>query len=332
MTLPGGRVILGWWRELTGVRPERLWYAHLLLHRVEVLVESGRSGPLTLLARSLFALLAHSAGPLRTGALLTELKMDPVLAGDLLGELARLGLVRHGDGECWEVLPASGQGDAQVNASAHCLERRSFYFSDGSPPTYLPLSPQAGSPLTPPEGWHFDLEALEACVHQGAEWKVRHGFPEDVLRVIRLGDGGTEPDWRQVPLVRAEQALLVLVETADSGAVVGFPVSPDGWALGREPVLSLPSAEVLVPVVGAVEVEAWRHSWQTWCQQRNLPAAEVEACKLEVKGHRLVVQAPPRLIERLRSARSDALKGEAWLLAGTGRARATALIDLGEAG
>jgi hypothetical protein len=329
MTLPGGRVILGWWRELTGVRPVRLWYAHLLLHRVEVLVESARTGPLTLLARSLLPLLSRTAGPLQADAVATELKMDPALAGDLLRELVRLGLARETGGDRWEVLPENGQADAQANA--HCLERRSFYFSDGSPPAYLPLSPHAATPLTPPEGWHFDLEALEACVRQGGEWKVRHGFPEDVLRVIHLG-AGTEPDWRQVPFVRAEQALLVLVETTDSGAVLGFPVRADGWALGREPVLSLPGAEALLAVVGAVDAEAWKHSWQTWCQQRNLPAAEAEACKLEVVGHRLVVQAPPRLIERLRSARSDALKGEAWLLAGTGRARATALIDLGETG
>jgi hypothetical protein len=329
MTLPGGRVILGWWRELTGVRPIRLWYAHLLLYRVEVLVESARTGPLTLLARSLLPLLSGTAGPLRADAVATELKLDPALAGDLLRELARLGLAREAEKDRWEVLPTDLQADAQANC--HCLERRSFYFSDGSPPAYLPLAPHAATLLTPPEGWHFDLEALEGCVRQGGEWKARHGFPEDVLRVIRLGEGGTEPDWRQVPFVRAEQALLVLVETADSGAL-GFPVRADGWALGREPVLALPGAEVLLPLVGAVDMEAWKHSWLTWCQQRNLPAAEADACKLEVVGHRLMVQAPPRLIERLRGARSDALKGEAWLLAGTGRARATALVDLGEAG
>ena len=32
-----------------------------------------------------------------------------------------------------------------------------------------------------------------------------------------------------------------------------------------------------------------------WCQQRSLPGSDVEACRLEVIGHRLRVQAPARL-------------------------------------
>jgi hypothetical protein len=44
----------------------------------------------------------------------------------------------------------------------------------------------------------------------------------------------------------------------------------------------------------------------------------------------LRVLAPGRLIDRLRAARSDALKNEAWLLAGTGRLRAAAVIELVE--
>jgi hypothetical protein len=54
----------------------------------------------------------------------------------------------------------------------------------------------------------------------------------------------------------------------------------------------------------------------------------VEACRLERVDHRLLVHAPPRLIERLRAARSDAMKQEAWLLAGVGRIRSAAQIDL----
>jgi hypothetical protein len=35
-------------------------------------------------------------------------------------------------------------------------------------------------------------------------------------------------------------------------------------------------------------------------------------------------------VERLRAARSDAVKGEAWLLAGTGSVRTAALVELHE--
>ena len=44
--------------------------------------------------------------------------------------------------------------------------------------------------------------------------------------------------------------------------------------------------------------------------------------------HRLIVRAPARLADRLRQGRSEALRGEAWLLAGTGQIRHAALIDL----
>jgi hypothetical protein len=37
-------------------------------------------------------------------------------------------------------------------------------------------------------------------------------------------------------------------------------------------------------------------------------------------------------VERLRQARSDALKGEAWLVAGGGSVRELALLELVEAG
>jgi hypothetical protein len=49
---------------------------------------------------------------------------------------------------------------------------------------------------------------------------------------------------------------------------------------------------------------------------------------LERIDHRLLVYAPPRLIDRLRAARSDAVKQEAWLLAGEGRTRTAAQIEL----
>ena len=128
MTLPGSRVILGWWRELTGSRPVRLWYAHLLLYRVEVLVESARTSSVTGLAQSLLPLLSRQGGPFRPEAVAAELHLDPGLLGELLGELARMGQARATE-DRWEVLRA---GAGTRNAAGRTLERRSFSFSDGS--------------------------------------------------------------------------------------------------------------------------------------------------------------------------------------------------------
>ena len=50
-----------------------------------------------------------------------------------------------------------------------------------------------------------------------------------------------------------------------------------------------------------------------------------------MEGIHLRVAPPARLLERLRAARSDALKGEAWLLAGEGPVRRAAVVELVEA-
>jgi hypothetical protein len=328
-SLPGSRAMLGWWRDLTGLRPHRLWFAHLLLHRVEVLVESVFTTPLAELGQALLGLLSAGKTCIDLPSLAGELHADTGLLAVLLTDLERSGLVRQ-EAARWEVVRADRKDSPLASKASRRRERRSFCFAAEGPPLYLPLVPAAATPLSPPlEGSAFDLAVLEACVRQSEEWKAAHGFPTEVMRILRPADAGE--DWRSVPLARAEQALLVLVEAGEGGEVVGFPLRADGWSLGKEAVLSVPGGTaVLSPLLGDIGPEAWKQSWQVWCHQRNLPASEAEACHLELAGHRLVVRAPSRLIERLRGARSDALKGEAWLLAGSGRVRATALIELGE--
>jgi hypothetical protein len=231
----------------------------------------------------------------------------------------------------WQPTEAGQQPPASSPpVPARQRERRSFCFTDSQPPTFVPLVAGAALPLASPPAFSFDLGVLEACARESDTWKTRHGFPLDVRRVIR--PTGSE-DWQAVAVDRPAQAVLVLVEVAGkSGAdLLGFAVRPEGWSLGREPVLTWPGgAEQLGPLGGNAPPEAWRQAWQLWCQQRSLPSGEVEACRLEVVEHRLRVHAPPRLVERLRAARSDALKGEAWLLAGSGRVRPAAMIDLGD--
>jgi hypothetical protein len=329
LVVPGSRVLQGWWRELAGVHPGRLWFAHLLLHRVEVLVETAVALPLANLSRALLEILAHRPSACRTSQLAGELHADRDLLQELLGELAQRGLVRPaaaGEEAGWEVVRPADSPTAPAAPTRQ--ERRSFFFTDASPPLYLPLTPGAATPMTPPGGWRFDLAVLDTCLARTPEWKSRHGFPLDVLKRIA---GSPNEDWRGVALDRAEQSVLLLAEVEDSGAILGFPVRVDGWRLILEPALSLRCGrEVLAPLLEEVGPESWKQAWQAWCQQRSASAGEVESCKLEETGHRLRVHAPPRLIDRLRAARSDALKGEAWLLAGTGRVRAAALIDLGE--
>jgi hypothetical protein len=332
VTLPGGRVVQGWWRELAPWRPQRLYFAHLLLHRVEALLEEVSLHPLDTFEQALLRTL--SLPPPRP-----NLHVERPVLTRLLDELSARGLIRFSDpARQAELTPAGHEALTAGGVVLRRQERCVLHFVErvpGEPPAYLPLTRPAGTPLPVAEDWRFDLSVLQASVGQTPEWKVRERFPP-VERIA--GQGGGEPaDWREVVLVRPEQLLLALARVLPDGggpSLLAFSVQADGWVLQREPVLALaePWPEVVRELTAEPSAEAWRHAWQAWCQQRGVPPGEVAECRLEPVDHRLLVRAPERLVERLRVARSDALKGGAWLLAGTGRARAAALLELVETG
>jgi hypothetical protein len=336
LPVPGGRVLLGWWHDLAAVSPRRLWLAHLLVHRVEALVRVTHSRPLDRLQQGLLALLPSAAtrspnsGPHAPG-------LDPQVRTRLLHELAAEGLARVTEGS-WHCTETGRQALAGGAFVARSLERRVFSFVDnapcGRPPHFLPLGSTVLGPAPTGENWRFDPALLQACVEQAPDWKARHRFPAEVEAVLAAPPGMIPSDWRQVMVDRPEQALLVLVlASAESGGetLLGFTVRSEGWTLSPQaPVLALTEGwrEGFPDLAEEPAEDAWRQAWLAWCQPRSLPPAEVEACKLERIDHRLRVQAPNRLVERLKAARSDALKGEAWLLAGTGRCRAAALVEI----
>jgi hypothetical protein len=368
MTLPGGRVVLGWWRALQALGPRRLWFAHLVLHRVEALVEVASLAPLSALARSLLTLLAGEANPLTPADLSATLALETGLARLLLRDLLSQGLVQLRPGEQAAEITSLGRavlagaeeptaarsadiaagqaaaarfadiaaGQAAAarfadiaagQAAAARFARRIFYFADGRPPFFLPLASSAALPFTPVGGWRFDLSALESCLSRTPEWKEHNGFPADVLRLIRPHDA-SEKEFLAVSLDRPEQALLVLVETAQN-RLLGLAAKPDTWSLDHDPVLRVESdVEWLPALVGEVGIESWRQAWHAWCQQRSLPSSEVDACKLELQDHRLLVRVPVRLLERLQKAKSELLRGEVWLLAGNGRIRPAAQVEI----
>src|SRR5262249_58781687 len=88
--------------------------------------------------------------------------------------------------------------------------------------------------------------------------------------------------------------------------------------------------EIFRDLASEPPLEVWQQAWRTWCQPRGVPPAEISACVLERRDYRLRVQVPKRLLDRLRATRSDALKGEAWLLPETGDIRPAALIEIHE--
>ena len=318
--LPPGRALSTWRRDLAAFRPRRLWLAHLLLHRVECLVRVARRRPLDPFRAALLGQLAANRPP-------EQLLVDRELLGHWLRDLSAEGLADSAGR--WR-LTERGRDALAANAYPVSVEeRRVFTFLDadepGRPPRYLALHGPA-VPLEPPAGWRFDAAALDECLRRPEDWKTRHGFPTDVEAVLAppAPEARTAADWRRVILDRPEQILLVFVTEAEAAPRLrGFAVRPEDWVLQTAaPALALAEAEEIPPGVGGEPTpEAWREAWRAWCEGRDLPDADV--CRVQAEDNRIRVVAPRPLTERLGGERTDA-----WLLAGVGRTRVAAPLEI----
>ncbi len=340
---PSSRHLLGWWRELADLGPRRLWVCRLSVHRLEALAAVRRRRPLDPLGRALLRFLSLFPLSKPGDPSWSRLYVDPALLAGLLRGFAAQGLVESRGGG-W-VLTAAGDKSLQADAILETTyERRQFPFLDRSDarqtPHFLPLAPGGGT-AAPTETLSFPPALLEACIREPDTWKARWRFPADVEAIL-FPTGQPEadpPDWQRVVLDHPEELTALLVEVppvnreATGPRLMAFAVQPPAWALRREaPVLELGEGweEALGDLTVPPSREQWKQAWQIWCQQRGLAPAEVEACGLEPGERLLRVRAPHRLIERLRAARSDAMKQEAWLLAGAGRSRTAARIEVAE--
>jgi hypothetical protein len=348
LVFPRGRTLAGWWKQLAHLQPQALWVGHLLLHRVEALAA------LHLLSRldslSLFVLRAVAlTGPGTLPDLNARLHLGLPLLRELLRFLERAQLVCPDDGGSWSLTALGRQGIQQGSYMRPRNERRTFYFVESQqparPPHFLKFQKETATLASPGvDGWHFEPALLQACIQRPVEWKQRFGFPQEVQQIF-----GTDTEeapalpstqtWQRIVLDRVERLVAALVlapaapATGNRERLFGFAVKLEGWELqAGEPVFVLDAdwQDVFPELAEDPSLDQWRQAWREWCQPRGLPAAEVDACVVERHGSRLRVLAPPHLVERLRAARSDVFKGEAWLLAGTARLREAAVIELVE--
>jgi hypothetical protein len=359
LPFPGGRTLAGWWRLLAPRQPTALWVGHLFLHRIEALARRRRPfRPEPFPTLVLHALALELPGPVNSHApaavadeqlrrLDGRLHLGRQLLVQVLGGLTRQGLAQGDSLRGW-ALAATGRQVVELGeVPRECYERLTFAFvqressaGGGSPPpAFLAVRAAAGNPWPAGEGRGFDMAALRACLDRPASWKQRHDFPADVAEVLAPeGPPDDVPAWQRVLVDRPEHLLAVLAAVAsgrDSVQLLGFAALQEGWALqAAEPVIVLneDSAAELPELRPSTALQTWRQAWRQWCQQRGFPGNEAEACAVEPAGVSLRVRAGARLLERLRAGRSDALKGEAWLLAGEGRVRAAARVEVEEAG
>jgi hypothetical protein len=182
----------------------------------------------------------------------------------------------------------------------------------------------------------FNPALYQACFAQSAEWKKRAGFPENVIATSGLNQ--PDPTWQGLIIDHAASIAVALVYTREAsgdGGLLGFWTEPAGWVLqSAKPAFRLAEGwrDVFPTLESVPAADDWQRAWQLWCQARGLPASDVERCSLSLEDCRLVAHVPRRLLERLQALRSDALKGEAWLVAGEGPVRRAASLEVAEAG
>lgn len=331
---PSGRHLAGWWKQLGPTRPGGLWVAHLLLHQVEALFRTSHRVTLEPLSRLI--LEAVSPGETAMG-LVRRLGVRAALVAQLLWQLHREGLVEKRSDGSWsptdlgrnarehKAYPREGQDRWLLHFVENESERPPHFLRLGQPSSLLPVDPGETT---------FELQALTRCLEQAPDWKHRHGFPMDVAGVVTpFAPTTTVPPWQAVILDRPGYLAVALVrmQTDQGEQLIGYPLEPATWSLqNKEPLFSLGTEwpDVFPDLCPDPPLAAWHSAWSAWGLRRGLPTVEMEACVLEHQVNQIRVRAPARLLERLRAARSDALKGEAWLLAGTGRARMAARIEL----
>jgi len=363
LPFPNNLSLAGWCRQLLARSPSGLWVGTVLVRRIEVLAKVTRTRPVEPLLRWILAALdlertspshpdrlssASRPGPaVQLADLESSLGLDPTLLRPLVGSLERDGQVvasnRDDATSAWALTLLGATTLAQGELCQTVYERRSFSFLERSAPprrarfTSL-LGEDCVTPLASPsiacEPAPFDPSVLDTCIEESPAWKQRHGFPQDVVAIVPLegSDSGPLPApefWQRVPVDRSGQMLVVLSREAE--AVRAFAVRPhDGVLQTAGPCFSLANGdwESTYPELESdPPTEAWQKAWMEWGQGRGLPAAELGACPLERAGICVRAQVGKRLMDRLRSIRSDGWKSESWLAAGAGLLRACARLE-----
>ncbi len=340
LPFPGSRTLAQWWRQLQPVHPRALWVGHLYLHRLEAPVRSARRvkldplAHLVLQALSLEPAASACCGDAVCAERLPErLHLPAAVLHQILNTLQKDALVQQAGGG-WITTERGRQGLQQQEYPVERQERRVFPFVERLdeqgqrrlPPQYLPLGECPATPWHVQESEQLDPALLMEAVRQPPAWKQEFGFPGDVAEA---GAEVASASWRRVLVDRPEQVFLALAQCGTE--VLGFAVHVDSWALADTPVLRLPltAAQSVWPLLREKpETGLVREAWLGWCRQRSLPMGEADASELSYHLDRVEVRAPERLLHRLRSARSDVFKGEAWLLLGTGPLRPAVVLQM----
>jgi hypothetical protein len=318
---PGGRTIAAWWRQLAGANPDSLWIGSVHLHCVDIPVEIVRPRRLPQIEWLALKAVSAAAQPASGPAVAQWLGLESGLLHCILQRLQVAGLLLRTEADAWALTDsgrsAVGQGEYQCVAR----ERRLLHFMQTE---WLEPAQAHFVHVRRPDQvtWTAAAEFAFAAENFGflqrrLESKIPLGFPAEVHRLLFEPAHG----WDHVPFATPRRCYTALARThGQAGPLfVGWEVNPRTWELHAvQPVFEMEDEDQawFPPVIAE---EAWLDALALWAGQRDLAETDARRCSMRVSGHRLQVDAP--------AAWRDKLRGETWLLAGSGQLRQAARLE-----
>lgn len=335
---PGGRVLAGWWKQLSNWRPQALWIGSISLERVEAFCQIHHVLPLTPLDGTVLSSL-NAESPVETALLDKSWGLGTALLDRLLGRLAGQGTVAR-SGRGWTLTEKGVRARRDRAMPSLRAERRAFWFLADlqDPQTRTFVVPSTTAFFQSVESNQIDgrsLEALRGCARKDAEWKKSRGFPLDVESVLvpeGRGPSSGRADWERIVVVhpyRVQAALISYVRSSGNLGVAAFPYQEHGWTLAPTPVFDLAVGweEVFSRLPLTPGDDELANTWQRWLAQRGMSGPVVERYRLERQGARIFVLPPNDAPDVLGGPRSDLTRGEAWLILGEGGLRRAVLLE-----
>jgi hypothetical protein len=350
MQTPGGRVLAAWWRGLAFLRPSKLWVGNLLFHSFEVPVRLKQA--IHLDRFPFLVLQGIDKAPDKTPlGIALFLALNPALLVRVLKFLESLALIEvHSTGS----LNLSRQGKEALLLGSYATfkdGRKEFCFvqvAEKKEPVFVVAKSgdfKNGNEL--PE-FTASYALLQDHISRTLVWKKRHHFPEEVVELLApfpqnaqegVNAASAEPsplrrlrDWQRIPIVQSWRQNVAVVSCGGAKEITGFAVQAPHWELrASEPLFGFIDDD-LGELVDEPSTPMWFEAWREWCQPRGLLSNDTNQCTIERVGHQLVVSTPKRIMDQLHAQRSDALKGDAWLTAGTGILRPVAQLHVVEKG
>ena len=300
LAFPGSRTLATWWQQLAPFRPQAFCVGYFFVHRLEApagWLQAQPLEPLLLLALVAFHLEQQGkALPTESfyGRLRRRLGLDmPVIRGlaHALRELNMLGReapAAASEPTCLvteqgrEALRTGKVWSRQwLRGTFPFLERMGPTGQRLAPPHYLNIADSPAAPWHVEEAAVIDVACLGACLEQSPTWKTTFGFPLDVVAFPEPPTRGATVAEDQVIIDRPERLLAVFLEGGEH-ELLGFGVRPEGWLLdAAKPIVRLPNAAMsALDLTRSAATPTWKQAWQSWCQPRSLPRADVDDCSL----------------------------------------------------